>query len=715
MMAIVDTVWSVAVIVLAFSVLIFVHELGHFLAALLVGVRPERFFIGFDIFGLGIKKEYKGCVYGIGLLPLGGYVKLAGQSDDPREQNNSTGADDEYCAKPLWAQATIIVAGVVMNMIFGFILLVYGYSAGLPQVPPVVGAVSENTPAYMAGLKSGDKIISVNSEPIDSLGALKQYVVVNPNDEFHLKVMRGNDEVICQLKGYKGGAGINELGINPSSMPIIADFAKSSLTSDVYEKVFRKDDRIISIDGQQIPQGPGGGDIANEIFNNNPARNLKAVVKREGKEVNVEIPVMGFGAYDIGYSVGVRIDNVASGSVADTAGLQAGDVVNKVIIDGQQISLLDSSHLSRLIRSQAYQPVGVKYRRGAVEKTVIITPKYMGGDPRVPVGGQTLLGVIASVKNGKTVIEQVLSGGPSEDVLQEGDIITAVNGKTVTDLGQNVADESCREIGFVIAGKGQPVKISPSINLNNGVAIIGVVMDIFPEIIEVRPDTIAAGVFTPGDRIAQVLILEGGHKTAISWLGKGDAPKEPFVFATPKNIIADLQQKKAGHISGVVTVAFEGAKGEKKALGLLPAMSMAFDKSVEMSGMVYTLLHRLGTRQIDTKNMSGPLGIISVMHKAASGEDAFMSMIFLLALISINLAIFNLLPFPVLDGGHLVFIFIEWIKGSPPGERLKELSQYFGVLCLLALMAYATFNDAVRIVKNWTRDTLIEKTVGEDK
>ncbi len=92
---------QVIVVVLAFSALIFVHELGHYLAARLTGVRVERFFIGFDVFGLALQKEYKGTVYGIGLLPLGGYCALAGQNDDPRKERR-TDAPDELQNKPLF-------------------------------------------------------------------------------------------------------------------------------------------------------------------------------------------------------------------------------------------------------------------------------------------------------------------------------------------------------------------------------------------------------------------------------------------------------------------------------------------------------------------------------------------------------------------------------------------------------------------------------------
>ena len=80
------------------GVVVFIHELGHFLAAKSVGVRVEKFYIGFNLFGLGWKVDYKGTEYGIGLFPLGGYVKLAGVIDESMDAQ-STGADDEFKSK----------------------------------------------------------------------------------------------------------------------------------------------------------------------------------------------------------------------------------------------------------------------------------------------------------------------------------------------------------------------------------------------------------------------------------------------------------------------------------------------------------------------------------------------------------------------------------------------------------------------------------------
>ena len=170
-----------------------------------------------------------------------------------------------------------------------------------------------------------------------------------------------------------------------------------------------------------------------------------------------------------------------------------------------------------------------------------------------------------------------------------------------------------------------------------------------------------------------------------------------------------LRDKPAdSSLQGEVQFALTASLGSRKAANIGEAAGMAYAKSLDLSKLVYRILHRLVTRQIDVSNMTGPVGIFTTMKQTVQGDDSFMRMVLLLALISINLAIFNLLPFPVLDGGHLVFIVIEWIKGSPPSERLREYSQYFGVVCLLTLMVYVTFNDVGRIIDGFRASSVVE-------
>src|SRR5882757_2305154 len=165
---------------------IFVHELGHFLVALACGVKVEKFMIGFDIGGYKISWRRGETVYGIGILPLGGYVKMLGQDDDPahiKEQMQKSqvdvhnanakpikGPDGEtyyvdrrsYLAKSVPQRMAIISAGVVTNVIFAFIFAVIAYGIGVPYEPAIVSEVVPGSPAFQTDIRPGDEIVQIN-------------------------------------------------------------------------------------------------------------------------------------------------------------------------------------------------------------------------------------------------------------------------------------------------------------------------------------------------------------------------------------------------------------------------------------------------------------------------------------------------------------------------------------------------------------------------
>src|SRR3954469_5536151 len=168
-------------VAIGLGAVIFVHELGHFLVAKACGVKCEKFMIGFDIGGYKLSKRYGETVYGIGILPLGGYVKMLGQDDDPahiKEQMEKSqvdvqsanakpikGPDGEtyyvdrrsYLAKSVPQRMAIISAGVIMNVIFAFIFAVIAYGIGVRYEPAVVSEAVPGSPAWQAGIEPGDE------------------------------------------------------------------------------------------------------------------------------------------------------------------------------------------------------------------------------------------------------------------------------------------------------------------------------------------------------------------------------------------------------------------------------------------------------------------------------------------------------------------------------------------------------------------------------
>src|SRR5262249_53702706 len=157
--------------ILAFAfvlgVLVFVHELGHFLAAKRVGIRVLKFQLGFNPTVVSFRRG--DTEYGIGALPLGGYVKMAGENPEDvarDERGEGIKRSDEFLSKTKWERFQVLIMGPVMNILLAFILTAIVLYQGVEKAayedePPVVGVITANSAASKGDIKPGDKIISV--------------------------------------------------------------------------------------------------------------------------------------------------------------------------------------------------------------------------------------------------------------------------------------------------------------------------------------------------------------------------------------------------------------------------------------------------------------------------------------------------------------------------------------------------------------------------
>ena len=183
----------IIIALLALSVLVFFHELGHFLAAKFFGVKVERFSIGFG--KVLFKKEWLDTEWAFAPILLGGYVKLKGQDDlNPLETSQDS---DSYNSKKPWQRIVILLAGPIANIILAFFLYLFIALHGAPittassYISPVIGEVVPNTPAAKAGLKKGDKIVAINKQPIRYWYELKE-AITKSSDAISLDVQREN-------------------------------------------------------------------------------------------------------------------------------------------------------------------------------------------------------------------------------------------------------------------------------------------------------------------------------------------------------------------------------------------------------------------------------------------------------------------------------------------------------------------------------------------
>jgi len=159
-------------LILSLSILVVLHELGHFIPAKIFGCRVEKFYLFFDPWFSIVKKKVGDTLYGIGWLPLGGYVKIAGMIDESmdKEQLKQPAQPWEFRSKPAWQRLIIMIGGVTVNVLLAFfiyamILFTWGETK-LPNKNLTNGIWVVDTVVNEVGLKTGDKIVSVNGEPI---------------------------------------------------------------------------------------------------------------------------------------------------------------------------------------------------------------------------------------------------------------------------------------------------------------------------------------------------------------------------------------------------------------------------------------------------------------------------------------------------------------------------------------------------------------------
>ena len=188
-----DTVSAFGFKIFAFlvglAVLIFVHELGHFLAARKCGVIVEKFSIGFGkkLFGF----TSRGTEFIVAAIPLGGYVKMKGE-----ELGEETSEEGSFSAAPPQHRLLIAFAGPAFNILFALAIYVFVYMIGVETIGPVIGTVKENSPALEAGLQTGDKIISVNNNPIRFWSQLQKKVYHSPGEKLDFQIERLNKGII---------------------------------------------------------------------------------------------------------------------------------------------------------------------------------------------------------------------------------------------------------------------------------------------------------------------------------------------------------------------------------------------------------------------------------------------------------------------------------------------------------------------------------------
>jgi regulator of sigma E protease len=192
-------------LLLGLSILIILHEAGHFFAARAFGIRVEKFYLFFDAWGFKLFSfNYKGCEYGIGWLPLGGYVKISGMIDESMDTEQLAGPPEpwEFRSKPAWQRLIVMLGGVTVNIVLGiFIFWMLTLKNGETFIPndKLPDGIAPGLIGKEIGLQTGDRITAVNGQPVARFEELTSSKVLLGNTE--LSVVRGSEIKTIQVPG----------------------------------------------------------------------------------------------------------------------------------------------------------------------------------------------------------------------------------------------------------------------------------------------------------------------------------------------------------------------------------------------------------------------------------------------------------------------------------------------------------------------------------
>lgn len=699
---------------------IFVHELGHFLAAKTFGVKCEKFYVGFDIpISLGPvrlprtlgKFRWGETEYGIGIVPLGGYVKMLGQDDDPRNSETEAerirlgGGPDapldprSYQAKPVWQRMIIISAGVVMNVIFAVFLAAAAFLYGVPYTPTIIGASPIGSPAWQAGLQPGDRVVQMakmkQDDPYlrfeDMGGKTIMHGFKHKDAPIPFTVERAGARltVVATPTTKLHPQGYYLVGINPTSIATVGSEVSKYSYLAAQNIQLQPGDRIVAVDGEPLPVDKDTGKILSGPLTDHfqakwnqpveltilrsaePTPSKSASASSQDKmappqEVKVTLPPVPVKSLGIGFAMG-PISAIKKGSLAETAGLQVGDVIQS--IDGEPVS--DALRLPTHVAEKLGKPIEFTIRRGKAEPST-----------------------------------------------------TKDSSKAANSNASNEADSAGQEMKFTLQSDSPPAfgtvgQITAQLGLEN----FGIAYSVLPKVSYVDPNSAkASAAVKVGDVLTQLKFeltpeeiadfKDNGATVSTETVPITTLRSIPSYFSVfqqlPEGVKVRCFLQRNEEVREVILplqfvkdwfwvqrgVPMQPLEKIQKTTNVLQALSWGVTETGRKLGDVFEFLTILVSGKASPRNLAGPFGIAEVAANEAS--DSPSRLLLFLTLLSANLAILNLLPIPALDGGHLMFLIAEAIRGKPLNEALQVRLTMVGVMCLLGLMAFAVLNDILR-------------------
>ncbi|HUG68044.1 MAG TPA: site-2 protease family protein [Pirellulaceae bacterium] len=703
--------WQIGSVAAGLGFVIFVHELGHFLVAKWFGVKCEKFYVGFDvpikIFGLQLPSklchfQWGETEYGIGIIPLGGYVKMLGQDDDPRaaqaemerirvkktadegssetergtssadspsEQSTALSAETHspeqgeyeldprsFPAKTVPQRMGIISAGVIMNLIFAVIFATYAFRAGVPYTPCEVGAVVPGSPAWIHGVEPQSRIVQVGQREkrksflrftwdlsngvnmVDDGEALRIVTQNADGDEHSYDIVPST----IDLPGLKRRI----LGIAPAQTCTLAPkkpaFTGSSAANASPE--LKGGDTIISVNGTAVRNGHELQTLLAAEFDQPVILSIERkeqAARGESNKTTHDVSVEPNHIRRLGLVMKAGpVVGIRPGSPAEEAGFQVGDLLETIA--GEPLG--DPMSLPTQIRPYHEQEIEVQVRRQDKLISLRVTPQT----PTVFDWTFSENSPMASVALGlafqvKRKVQSVIAGSPAEKAgIKVGDVAVAF--KALYDEPKNRSERG--------ENRAKPLKLDDQ-NVT-------------------WPTVFNACQYLPENVSLNLSMQRGGQVQ--------DFQLKPVSTD-------ELNPDRGFHLTMKSETYVAQTWGE--------AVSLGAGRTWEDANRVVLFLKKLVTGRIALTNVGGPLIIAAVAGSEAS--EGLPSLLIFLTFLSANLAVVNFMPIPALDGGHFIFLLWEGISGKPVNERVQIALTLAGVGCLLCLMIFVVGLDINRL------------------
>ena len=648
------TILNIVTAAIGLGLVIFVHELGHFAVAKWCGVYVERFSIGFG--PMLWMRKWGDTEYALSAVPFGGYVKMRGQDDiDPGQMTDEQVAADplSYTSKTVPQRMAIISAGVIMNLITGWMFFSVAYQLGVEEMQSQVGEVVVGKPAWTYGIRPGDTILKINGRKVREYSDIIRGVALS-SGPLDIEAQRSSGVAYSVQIDPDMTGDRRMLGLSPSQSLQTHERAVrcASPGSPADAAGFQAGDLITAINGTSVTTWL---DVV-PLLNEKKAETLDITVSRQAQKLDpagprqvvqlqlAPAPVRTLGLrLELGKITAIRVDSPAS-----RAGLQIGDRL--VSIEGEDVGLkLDPQQLPLHFYERRGQPLKVVVQREVVggqpqthEITVTADDTLPWSEPAFGAGSPMSIPGLGLAFQFLPTILSVDEGGPAALAgIKPGAVLAGVKflKRQGTDSDYMGDTDTTVPIQIHVTKKGKT---------------------------------------SEGGWPYALWLLQMADARDIALTIQDDATSAPRdVPVKPAPAAGQFQPTMRG-------LELASLSKVRKATGFGDACQIGTRKTKDSITEVYLTIRSLVRGDMSYKNLHGPLGIAKFAYIMADQGPALF--LLFLGAISMNLAVINFLPIPVLDGGHMVFLLYEGITGRKPTERVIATATYIGLAMVLTLM-----------------------------